>query len=318
MGRVKLQIKKIENTTNRQVTFSKRRNGLIKKAYELSVLCDVDVALIMFSPSGRATLFSGNRSFEEILERYVNLSDSERGRLNNEEHIRKLLRKLRVETDQICQVPSPMVTDSQLKEVQREILICKTQLEEMKNRLRAFEGDPSEITTLYEAEYREQVLQETLQRVQLRKVHLTKTVDVDGFVAGTTENALGWFPQGDTNDQILNFVNAYGPSPLSDQQSMSAIANMVMPTSTLMHSANINRDCQIIPGDGTKADINNTLNTQFGQVTDNNLSSWEHLHHLENGALSVAETREGQLLEQYLSQVALTNVFMSSEGQLQT
>ena len=61
MGRVKLQIKRIENTTNRQVTFSKRRNGLIKKAYELSVLCDVDVALIMFSPSGRLSLFSGNK-----------------------------------------------------------------------------------------------------------------------------------------------------------------------------------------------------------------------------------------------------------------
>ena len=58
---MKLQIKKIENTTNRQVTFSKRRNGLIKKAYELSVLCDVDVALIMFSPSGRVSLFSGNK-----------------------------------------------------------------------------------------------------------------------------------------------------------------------------------------------------------------------------------------------------------------
>lgn len=63
MGRVKLQIKKIENTTNRQVTFSKRRNGLIKKAYELSVLCDVDVALIMFSPSGRLSMFSGNKRF---------------------------------------------------------------------------------------------------------------------------------------------------------------------------------------------------------------------------------------------------------------
>lgn len=61
MGRVKLQIKKIENATNRQVTFSKRRNGLIKKAYELSVLCDVDVALIMFSPSGRPSLFSGTK-----------------------------------------------------------------------------------------------------------------------------------------------------------------------------------------------------------------------------------------------------------------
>ncbi|KAG5542052.1 hypothetical protein RHGRI_021784 [Rhododendron griersonianum] len=80
MGRVKLQIKKIENTTNRQVTFSKRRNGLIKKAYELSVLCDVDVALIMFSPSGRLSLFSGNRSIEEIMARYVNLPEHERGR----------------------------------------------------------------------------------------------------------------------------------------------------------------------------------------------------------------------------------------------
>ncbi|MBA0565953.1 hypothetical protein Golob_010808, partial [Gossypium lobatum] len=80
MGRVKLQIKRIENTTNRQVTFSKRRNGIIKKAYELSVLCDVDVALIMFSPSGRLSLFSGNKSIEEILGRYVNLPEHERGR----------------------------------------------------------------------------------------------------------------------------------------------------------------------------------------------------------------------------------------------
>ncbi|XP_031273010.1 agamous-like MADS-box protein AGL104 [Pistacia vera] len=61
MGRVKLEIKRIENNTNRQVTFSKRRNGLIKKAYELSILCDIDIALIMFSPSGRLSHFSGKK-----------------------------------------------------------------------------------------------------------------------------------------------------------------------------------------------------------------------------------------------------------------
>ncbi|KAH9756718.1 Agamous-like MADS-box protein AGL104 [Citrus sinensis] len=61
MGRVKLEIKRIENNTNRQVTFSKRRNGLIKKAYELSILCDIDIALIMFSPSGRLSHFSGRK-----------------------------------------------------------------------------------------------------------------------------------------------------------------------------------------------------------------------------------------------------------------
>ncbi|PKI73869.1 hypothetical protein CRG98_005739 [Punica granatum] len=62
MGRAKLPVKRIENTTNRQVTFSKRRNGLIKKAYELSVLCDIDIALIMFSPSGRLSHFSSKIS----------------------------------------------------------------------------------------------------------------------------------------------------------------------------------------------------------------------------------------------------------------
>ncbi|XP_076958125.1 agamous-like MADS-box protein AGL66 [Bidens hawaiensis] len=79
MGRAKLPIKKIENSTNRQVTFSKRRNGIIKKAYELSVLCDVDVALIMFSPSGKPSSYAGKGSVEEIMSRYVNLSDHERG-----------------------------------------------------------------------------------------------------------------------------------------------------------------------------------------------------------------------------------------------
>ena len=79
MGRVKLQIKRIENTTNRQVTFSKRRNGLIKKAYELSVLCDIDVALLMFSPSGRLSHFSGRSGVEDVILRYMNLPEHDRG-----------------------------------------------------------------------------------------------------------------------------------------------------------------------------------------------------------------------------------------------
>ncbi|XP_042001044.1 truncated transcription factor CAULIFLOWER A-like isoform X1 [Salvia splendens] len=60
MGRGKVELKRIENPTNRQVTFSKRRNGLLKKAFELSVLCDAEVALIIFSPSGKAYQFSSH------------------------------------------------------------------------------------------------------------------------------------------------------------------------------------------------------------------------------------------------------------------
>lgn len=61
MGRGKIEIKRIENTTNRQVTFCKRRNGLLKKAYELSVLCDAEVALIVFSNRGRLYEYANNR-----------------------------------------------------------------------------------------------------------------------------------------------------------------------------------------------------------------------------------------------------------------
>jgi hypothetical protein len=53
MGRGRVELKRIENKINRQVTFSKRRNGLLKKAYELSVLCDAEVALIVFSSCGK-------------------------------------------------------------------------------------------------------------------------------------------------------------------------------------------------------------------------------------------------------------------------
>ncbi|KAG6526867.1 hypothetical protein ZIOFF_016870 [Zingiber officinale] len=61
MGRGKIEIKLIENTTNRQVTFCKRRNDLLKKAYELSVLCEAEVALIVFSSCGRLYEYATNK-----------------------------------------------------------------------------------------------------------------------------------------------------------------------------------------------------------------------------------------------------------------
>ncbi|KAL5565446.1 hypothetical protein UlMin_028610 [Ulmus minor] len=61
MVRGKTQMRRIENPTSRQVTFSKRRSGLLKKAFGLSVLCDADVALIIFSPRGKLYDFSSGR-----------------------------------------------------------------------------------------------------------------------------------------------------------------------------------------------------------------------------------------------------------------
>ncbi|XP_022752098.1 floral homeotic protein PMADS 1-like [Durio zibethinus] len=71
MARGKIQIKLIENSTNRQVTYSKRRNGLFKKANELTVLCDARVSIIMFSSTGKLHEFiSPSTSTKQIIDQY--------------------------------------------------------------------------------------------------------------------------------------------------------------------------------------------------------------------------------------------------------
>ncbi|KAI3713121.1 hypothetical protein L1987_71693 [Smallanthus sonchifolius] len=77
MGRGRVQLKRIENKISRQVTFSKRRTGLLKKAHEISVLCDADVALIVFSTKGKLFEYSTHSSMEAILERYERYSYAE-------------------------------------------------------------------------------------------------------------------------------------------------------------------------------------------------------------------------------------------------
>ncbi|RZC82210.1 hypothetical protein C5167_045000 [Papaver somniferum] len=65
MGRGKIVIRRIDNTTSRQVTFSKRRNGLLKKARELSILCDAEVGLMIFSSTGKLYEFSSTNMLTE-------------------------------------------------------------------------------------------------------------------------------------------------------------------------------------------------------------------------------------------------------------
>ncbi|CAA7395808.1 unnamed protein product [Spirodela intermedia] len=71
MTREKIKIRKIENIAARQVTFSKRRRGLFKKAHELAVLCDADVGLIVFSSTNKLYEFSSTSNMMEIFGKYI-------------------------------------------------------------------------------------------------------------------------------------------------------------------------------------------------------------------------------------------------------
>nr|AAT46098.1 APETALA3-like protein [Akebia trifoliata] len=103
MGRGKIEIKRIENPTNRQVTFSKRRAGIIKKARELSVLCDAQVSLIMFSATEKLSEYiSPTVTTKKVFDRYqqtagINLWSTHYERmqenLNKQKEINRRLRK---------------------------------------------------------------------------------------------------------------------------------------------------------------------------------------------------------------------------------
>ncbi|KAK6930456.1 Transcription factor, MADS-box [Dillenia turbinata] len=71
-GRCKIRMEKMEKQSNLQVTFSRRRDGLFKKASELSTLCDAQVAIVVFSPGKKVYSF-GHPSVEMVTDRFLNL-----------------------------------------------------------------------------------------------------------------------------------------------------------------------------------------------------------------------------------------------------
>ncbi|XP_018461368.1 MADS-box protein AGL24-like isoform X2 [Raphanus sativus] len=142
MAREKRRIKKIDNITARQVTFSKRRRGIFKKADELSVLCDADVALIIFSATGKLFEFSSSR-MRDILERY-NLHAS---------NINKVMGQLS---------PYQQVEDCNLSRLSQEV-------EDKTKQLRKLRGEDLEGLNLEELQRLEKLLESGLSRVSEKK-----------------------------------------------------------------------------------------------------------------------------------------------------
>ncbi|KAL3693589.1 hypothetical protein R1sor_007240 [Riccia sorocarpa] len=85
MGRVKLNITKIDDVPRRHVTYAKGNSGLLKKAYELSVLCAADVGVIIFTPSGKPTVFCSTGGIEQLITRFANTPPYDRPKRSPEQ-----------------------------------------------------------------------------------------------------------------------------------------------------------------------------------------------------------------------------------------
>ncbi|KAI8876633.1 hypothetical protein K501DRAFT_279245 [Backusella circina FSU 941] len=83
MGRKKIKIQSIKDERNRQVTFLKRKHGLMKKAYELSVLCDCEIALIIFNNHGKLVQYA-NTDIDKILMKYTEYNEPHESKSNQD------------------------------------------------------------------------------------------------------------------------------------------------------------------------------------------------------------------------------------------
>lgn len=216
MGRVKLKIKRLENTSGRQVTYSKRRAGILKKARELSILCDIDIALLMFSPTGKPTLCLGERSnIEEVIAKFAQLTPQERAKrkLESLEALKKTFKKL----DHDVNIQEFLGTSTQtVEELTNQSRLLQAQLSEMRKRLSCWR-DPNKINNIEDLTIMENSVKESLARVTLHKENFGKQplmlLDCDQFpngmnlplVMGGDQQAQPpiWLPNNDGQEMML-------------------------------------------------------------------------------------------------------------------
>ncbi|CAN6440869.1 unnamed protein product [Victoria cruziana] len=173
MGRVKLKIKKLENSNGRQVTYSKRRAGIVKKAKELSILCDIDIVLLMFSPTGKATLCHGERStIEDVIGRFAQLTPQERAKrkLESLEALKKTFKKLDHEVniqDFLC-TSSPTAED-----LNNQLKMLQARSAELNSKL-SYWVDPDKINSPDRIRAMHESLKEALRQLHTCKENLKK------------------------------------------------------------------------------------------------------------------------------------------------
>lgn len=223
MVREKIQIKKIDNATARQVTFSKRRRGLFKKAEELSILCDADVALILFSATGKLFEYS-NSSMKAILERHKlhskNLAkldqpslelqlveDSNQTRLSEEIGQKsQKLRQMRGEELQGLSI-------EELQDLEKSLESGLTRIMEKKG-----EKITKEINQLQQ---KGAELMEENERLRQQVLEVSKGRQQQQHVAADSENVV--YEEGQSSESVTNGCNSSGPPHDYDDSSDTSL-----------------------------------------------------------------------------------------------
>ncbi|XP_010277487.1 PREDICTED: MADS-box protein SVP-like isoform X1 [Nelumbo nucifera] len=210
MAREKIQIRKIDNATARQVTFSKRRRGLFKKAEELSILCDAEVALIIFSSTGKLFEYSSS-SMKEILERH-NLHSKNLHKLDQpslelqleNSNYARLSKEVAEKSHQLRQMRGENLQGLNIEELQQ----LEKSLETGLSRVLETKGERimKEISTLQRKGV--ELLEENERlKQQLQIVEMSK--GQRHIISAESENLV--YEDGQSSDSVTNVCSSIGP-----------------------------------------------------------------------------------------------------------
>ncbi|XP_012080286.1 agamous-like MADS-box protein AGL65 isoform X2 [Jatropha curcas] len=202
MGRVKLKIKRLESTSNRQVTYSKRRNGILKKAKELSILCDIDVVLLMFCPTGKPTLFQGEQSnIEEVIAKFAQLTPQERAKrkLESLEALRKTFKKFDHDVNMKEFLGASIQTAEELTD---QVRLVQEQISEAQKRL-SYWSNPDMVDSIQHLGQMEDSLKESINRIRLHKFQngLALPLMMNGM---QDVQPLSWIPNNGNQTMMLS------------------------------------------------------------------------------------------------------------------
>nr|GLL42376.1 suppressor of mec-8 and unc-52 protein homolog 1 [Ipomoea trifida] len=159
MARGKIQMKRIENPVHRQVTFCKRRAGLLKKAKELSVLCDAEIGVFIFSAHGKLYELATQGTMQGLIEKYLKCS--------------------RGADDQVADEAK----DNQLLDPKEEIGMLKNEIEVLQRGLRFMYGGGAGTMTVDELHALEKYLEVWMYQIRSAKVSLNTVDSLETFVA---------------------------------------------------------------------------------------------------------------------------------------
>ncbi|WCJ29305.1 Agamous-like MADS-box protein AGL65 [Euphorbia peplus] len=167
MGRKKLKITRLDSMKARQVKYSKRKVGVLKKARELATLCDVDVGLVMFSPTGKPSHYVGHdKDLSTILDKLCRLSleDRERRKAYTMRVYAKVESDGDLENHALDRGEALKLQKQQLKEVKEKLVEKRKILRDWKN--------PYNVESLEKIKIMEDHLNATLYKLHNLKVQL--------------------------------------------------------------------------------------------------------------------------------------------------